>query len=206
MLSIDKVRNSEYSKVSVLGSGITFTGILQNDIGVSGGNDFDTKFLGSDLLDTVTSKKAELQRTVTRVTGGAAGADVSGTIQELTKLNWTGSKKPMLSVQVILVALKDDQANDVVRKHLEIMRTVFPNKKGGFFIAPLGYNPGNGAGTLSLKIGKWFHARALVMRDARFTFSRICLKSGRPMFALGQIEMEPYRAITFSEFRSYFKV
>jgi hypothetical protein len=206
MLDILKVVNSKYSLVKVSGSGISLEGILQNDFGVSGQNDFDTGFMGSDVFQGVLEKKAELQRTITLGTGGAAGADTSGTIQEMTKLNWTGSQKPLFRIQIALVALKDNDAEDVVKKSMQAMKCVFPNKKLGVFEAPLGYNPGNAAGTLNLTIGKWFRARQLVMRSADFTYSRICLKSGKPLYALGQVTLEPYQAITYGEFRAYFRI
>jgi hypothetical protein len=206
MLDILKVVNSKYSLVKVSGSGISLEGILQNDLGVSGQNDFDTGFMGSDVFQGVLEKKAELQRTITLGTGGAAGADTSGTIQEMTKLNWTGSQKPLFRIQIALVALRDIESEDVVKKSMQAMKCVFPNKKLGVFEAPLGYNPGNAAGTLNLTIGKWFRARQLVMRSANFTYSRICLKSGKPLYALGEVTLEPYQAITYGEFRAYFRI
>jgi hypothetical protein len=206
MLDILKVVNSKYSLVKVSGSGVSLEGVLQNDLGVSGQNDFDTGFMGSEMFQGVLEKKAELQRTITLGTGGAAGADTSGTIQEMTKLNWTGSQKPLFTVEIALVALKDDATYDVVKKSMQAMKCVYPNKKLGVFEAPLGYNPGNAAGTLNLTIGKWFRARNLVMRSANFTYSRVCLKSGKPLYALGSVTLEPYQAITYGEFRSYFRI
>lgn len=206
MLDILKVVNSKYSLVKVSGSGVSLEGVLQNDLGVSGQNDFDTGFMGSEVFQGVLEKKAELQRTITLGTGGAAGADTSGTIQEMTKLNWTGSQKPLFTVEIALVALKDDASYDVVKKSMQAMKCVYPNKKLGVFEAPLGYNPGNAAGTLNLTIGKWFRARQLVMRSANFTYSRVCLKSGKPLYALGSVTLEPYQAITYGEFRSYFRI
>ena len=206
MLDILKVVKSEYSKVVVSnrGAGIKFDGILQNDLGVSGQNDFDSSFLGSDVFQNVTEFKAEAGRALNRYTGGAVGANQSGTIQEMTKLNWTGSQKPIFRIQIALVALQDNATYDVVKKSMQAMKCVFPNKKLGVFEAPLGYNPATGAGLLTLTIGKWFLARQLVMRSANFTYSRICLRSGKPLYALGEVTLEPYQAITYGEFKSYF--
>lgn len=212
MLDILQLPNSLYPLVKISQgrrSGrdrIFLEGVLQNDLGISGQNDFDTGFMGSDVFQGITEKKAELQRTATILTSGLAGSNQSGTIQEMTKLNWTGSQKPLFNVEIALVALKDDASYDVVKKTMEAMKCVYPNKKLGVFEAPLGYNPGNAAGTLNLYIGKWFHARNLVMRSANFTYSRVCLKSGKPLYALGSVTLEPYQAITYGEFRSYFRI
>lgn len=206
MLDIIKINNSQYATVRITGGDTKFTGILQNDFNISGRNNFDTGFVGSDLIRGAIEKKAELQRTVTFITGGRAGGDVSGTIPELTRNNWTGSERPSFQVNVALIALKDDEENNVIRRSNQMMRFVFPDRKKGLFVAPLGYNPGNAQGTVSLEIGKWFKADRLIVMSADFVHSKVCLKSGRPLYSTGTITLQPYQAITYREFQAYFKV
>lgn len=207
MLSFDKLLGTDYATVSIRREGVVnFIGILQNDIGLSGRNNFDTGFLGSSVITGALEKKAEIQRTVTYITGGEAGGDISGTVPELTRNNWIGSERPSFNIQVALVALKDDEKNSVIRMSNEIMKAVFPDKRGGLFTAPLRYNPGNADGTVTLNIGRWFSASRLVVVSADFTHSRVTLRSGRPLYALGSITLQPYQAITYREYISYFRV
>lgn len=205
MLDIFRVGDSKYATVKLYGSGINLEGILQNDLGISGQNTFDNSFMFSGVIEGVLEGKAKIQRTVTRATGGRAGADRGATNQEMSKYSWTGSARPEFSVNIALVALRDIEREDVVAKSMQAMRCVYPDKSSGFLTAPLGYNSGQGGGLVSLKIGKWFNARGLVVDNANFTYSKVCLKSGRPLFALGTIVLKPYKAITFGEFRSYFR-
>lgn len=205
MLDIFKVQNSKYSKVKISGSGINLEGILQNDLGVSGSNTFDNSFLLSGLVGEVTEGKAMLQRTANRVSGGRAGSDRSAINQEMSKYSWTGSARPEFTVQLALVALRDLESESVVAKSMQAMRCVYPDKSMGFLTAPLGYNSGQGSGTVRLAIGTWFNAYGLIVKSANVTYSKVCLKSGRPLFALLEVNLEPYKAITFGELRSYFK-
>lgn len=206
MLDILKVSQSDYAKVVITGkNNLRLEGILQNDLGASGSNSFDTGFMGGDTLGAIPTAKAEAQRSLNKYLGGAAGADRSATNQWMSRYSWTGSSRPEFSVQIALVALKDDEDQNVVAKSMQAMRTVYPDLQDNFLTAPLGYNP-SGTGTVRLEIGHWFSASGLVVKSSNWTYSRVTLRSGRPLFALGEIVLEPNKAITYAEFRKYFRV
>lgn len=210
MLDIFKVRNSEYASVKIAGSGMSLDGILQNDLGISGANSFDNNTFVDNALQVVPDTKSGIQRAVNKAGAvfsgkGIAGSDSSAISKELSRYSWTGSSRPEFTVQIILVALKDLDRESVVAKSMQAMRCVYPDEKLGILTAPLGYNPGDKNGKVTLTIGKWFRAGGLIVKSANFTYSRICLKSGRPLFALGEINLEPFQAISYKDFRSYFK-
>lgn len=212
-VSLDNIENVKGGTFTIRAPSWTVTGVMQDDLNISGGNDYDGGFLGAGMISEVVSKKADIQRTANLGAHAlgkskAFGADMGDDLPLNSILNWTGSKKPIFEISVVFIALKDDNENDVIRKCMDLYSAVFPT--GGetlisLFKAPLGYNGASGAGTVVLEVGEWFRATGLVIKDVGFTYSKSCLRSGRPLFATGTIRFEPYRPVTIGMFRNWFK-
>lgn len=141
---------------------------------------------------------------------------------------WTGSTRPTFSVDLAFFHTKE--GDDVRAEALRAYKWVLPNGTldGSIGIiqglsllrTPNDYKPilwGQDAktkkatsavtaqGTVTLTIGKWFSATDLVVKDIQTEFSTEVVGSkGLPMFCKMRITMEPFKMITYSEFKSYF--
>lgn len=213
LLSIDKIESQKGGLFTIKAPNWTVTGVMQDDLNISGGNEYTGGFLGAGLISEAIIKKAEIQRSLNLGAnavgfGKAFGADIGDQLPLNAILNWTGSKKPIFQINVVFIALKDNDEYDVINKANKLYEAVFPT--GGrtlieTFKAPMGYNGSSGSGTVILEVGEWFRASGLVVKDVGFTYSKTCLRSGRPLFATGQIVLEPYRPVGWHQFSSWFK-
>lgn len=127
-----------------------------------------------------------------------------------TILSWTGATKPVFNFPLTIVATREDQ--DIRDEVYKLYRAVLPTSRSAGvdqrIIAPLGYGPrtlqATAQGTVSLQVGTWFRARGLVVRSVNFAYSTETLRSGLPMMAEGNVELEPFRMITIDDLRGYF--
>jgi hypothetical protein len=176
--------------------------------------------------------KAAIEAVATNVTGQqvSLGSQIQLKTLAQTANFWTGSEKPKFSIDLLFIALR--RGDDVRDQVDSLYRTVFPTLgKGGVFLqAPYNYSvdgAGRARGTFAIKLGEWFRATRQVMTNVSFTFSQemVPLDGGSggggilsigdgvinqeptkfaPLFARGSIQFEPYRDITYNEFRGYF--
>lgn len=124
---------------------------------------------------------------------------------------WTGSEKPVFDIRLTFVALSP--TDNVMGMIMDLYRAVYPTTKSAFkadlLNPPLGYIPRPDAkiaeNTISISIGRWFRAHGLNMKNVNFTPSKETIKNGSPLYAEGNITVEPFRMITFEEFRGYFR-
>jgi hypothetical protein len=139
--------------------------------------------------------------------------------------SWTKSSKPSFPIKVYFIALRP--TDDVRVNMKKVMRGVMPNKgtlsQGlglNVITAPLGFGPqvvigqsNNNAnttvslsvpGTLVVSIGTWFKGRGLVLKDAKFTFSKQVIRSGNPLWCEMDLTFNPYRQLSNDEFASFF--
>lgn len=146
------------------------------------------------------------------------GAQVQLKSLKQTANFWTGSERPVFSLELLYISLYRgfDVRQQVLQMYQTVMPTLGKDVAGlGFLLnAPLGYNPITGAGTFSIQLGTWFRARAQVMKSVQFTYSQemVPLDGGKgiepskfaPLYAKGSITFEPYQDITYGDFKGYF--
>lgn len=206
----------------------TVQGNLQNDLAVSGGNSYDEQ--GAHIESLVGKTKigaAVLNARDLFQAGTSAGTGANRILTQIgSQLTWQGSKSSVLNLELTFVCLdSQDPKEDVVNRVNTLMRGVYPelNEQAGsmVFTPPMGYatkvingksdNPLSGrsvldaSGKASLTIGKWFHAEYLVIEDVQFSYSRELNRSGKPIYAIGSVALRPYRTLTYTEFKGWFK-
>jgi hypothetical protein len=228
---IDNLTAELNNKVTIVGPSLTeirgdvnnapgITGIMLNDLsfGVSSGH--DSLFNSRGILDQVSGV---IGRGATSVAAVSGSEDLGAFIQDLAPRNlnqtiqaWTGSTKPVFSLSLLFLKLRvrDNISLKVQSLYSAVLPTTNVSAKipvGNLSLttirAPLGYFPTSGktaAGTCALQIGSWFKATNLICKNVDFSFSREVSTDGFPLFAVGTVVLEPYRMITFEEFRAYF--
>lgn len=189
-------------------------GIMTSDIGFSGGNDYSSvKDVLGDLpiIGKAIEAKDKLGN-IFKISGRSNITDFE------SRLVWNNSKKPQFTVEYRFLNTKvhgSDSPKDALYKAKTLHSAVLPTmgepakglRKGAFFRSPLNYKffESGAQGVLSLSIGKWFMASDLLVTDCHFTPSKQVMSDGRPLYVTGSITLEPYQAITYAEFLSYFR-
>lgn len=223
--------SAEYSQAQVFISmpgqkqnqrGTRLNALFQGEFSISGGNSFNTPLASSGLENL--SEKINIGKTVIQSAANQIGANVNvGSQVQLKTLSmtsnyWVGSEKPKFTLDLLFIALKrGDDVRDMVEPLYE---SVFPTvAKGGIYIrAPFGYNvdsQGQAIGTFAVQLGTWFRATKQVMTGVNFTYSKEMIPLDgavngteatkfAPLYARGSIAFEPYRDITFNEFKGYY--
>lgn len=118
---------------------------------------------------------------------------------------WTGTEKPQFNIDVLFISYNPDvRPLDRVR---ELLGGVFPESLGLVLVAPMKYAPGpkSASGVWNIKIGTWFDAPNQILRQVNPTFSKEVTPDGRPLYAKVNVVFEPYRMISYAEFKSYFR-
>lgn len=126
--------------------------------------------------------------------------------------SWTGSNRPVFELPLMFLRIR--LTDDVEAEALKVYRGTFGTSVGGGltsrFRAPLGYAPAFGRaeakGTVTMRIGRWFSASNLIINTANFNFADVPTEGGKPLWAEGSVSLEPFRAITYQEFRNYFRL
>lgn len=186
------------------------TCFLQEGFGFTAGNAYGNTFESEAL------KKAS--DTYNKVGGLAEKVGLPSQIGPQPFFNttdtWSGPEKPSFHIKTTFIAVKP--SDDVTAKIRNLASAVFPTGAlTGLMQAPLGYGPkisGDSVqnvslgvtGTLDLKIGTWFQARGLIMRSMSPKFSSQVISTGKPLYCEVNIELKPYRAISYDEFLGYF--
>lgn len=199
--------NSRFSRSDNDNRSFAISGFYTNDMQLSGGNDFTSPFEDFDL-----AKKAIKGFNIFSSILSSKSSNGVGNIASLTKqqsmLVYSGSQKPVFNVEVLFIATDSSIRPLPIDKVKSLMRLVYPTGDS-LLTAPLGYKPSiNGKalqGTVSLRIGKWFHATNLVVKDANFTLSKEIIRDGSPLYATGTITLEPYRAVSYGDYMGWFK-
>jgi len=192
------------------------TGIMLNELSLSGSNDFGALFDTSSLINRISSSIDKAA-----VSASLLSPDLSEFLRTLaprntfaTAVQWTGSSKPVFPINLLFLKLRNRE--NIAQKVLSLYKTVYPTQSREFSVsdlkianigAPLGYLPtanNSARGTLALQIGQWFRATNLIMRSVDFTFSSEISTDGFPLYAVGSVVLEPWRSITFEEFSAYF--
>lgn len=187
----------------------TFRGAIEQDFELGGEAQFDNPF--EQYLDDKSQKLAQGTAVFNSM---FKGFDVSP-IQLKTRLNtislWTGSQRPPIPIPFTVVRRRMSQPSVTSITSYLISQT-FPESTEpaltGFLTAPGGYkitDDGNAEGTWIVSVGNWFRATGLILRSANFTHSKAVVGDDTPLYATGTLTFEPYRAITASEFRAWFR-
>lgn len=212
--------NSKYKFIvaGLNGSGkTTVSGIMMNEVSMGFSNQFQTAREALDeLLSSLPLGKA-IGGLVSTIRAGADIARqvsaVSGrsklTVAETRKV-WNGSGLPQFTVDFFFYATSVDQKDRPMERIKRLQRAVMPSgtkASGGkiFQRAPLGYKV-DGSGTMMLTIGNWFVAPGLVMDSMNFTPSRESMSDGSPLYISGSFTLVPYKAISYEEFQSYYRI
>lgn len=198
--------------------------IVQSDFSIGGGNSFNTPF-ESSAQDGLSQTVNVVKTAAGNVSALAGFEDISNKLQSYGQIQlkqvqqtinfWAGSQRPQFNLSLLFISIR---VGDDVRDQVQTLyKTVFPSvrrlKGVPLLSAPLGYN--GQSGTFAIKLGTWFQARNLVMKDVNFTFSRKqtpldvetiqgTANNFAPLFATGTISFEPFRDITYDEFLDYF--
>lgn len=215
----------DQAQVYIVGAGIPNQGRVQalmtGEFSISAGSAFNMPMAAATLENVsqgINMVKGAIE-SGSQVIG--ANVDMGAQIQlkhlSQTENFWTGSERPVFSVELLYISLV--RGFDVRTQVLNLYRTVMPTKGGAFGLdfllkAPLGYDPATRKGLLSIQLGTWFRASAQVMKSVQFTYSQemVPLNGDKnteatkfaPLYAKGSITFEPYRDITYSDFAGYF--
>lgn len=193
------------------------TGNMQTDLSVTGRSDYGQ---GLDLAGAAGLASGRLGGAV--ASARSLAGDISGVVtgREIVPVwesesVWKGSGQPFINLELTFLCMTtsgpDAARSDVIDRVNTVMKAVYPSatKEGGrigkVFTPPLGYQRDETErGKCTVTVGSWFKARKLVMENASFSLSKEVNRLGRPLYAVGQVTLKPYRAITFEEYRAYF--
>lgn len=133
---------------------------------------------------------------------------------------WRGTEQPTFTLNLLLLALSSD--DDIISQVQMLYSMVLPQdsvdagssnlNSAGTVIAPLGYFPDLQTtaylNTVGFQLGDgeyaWFQAMNLIAKNVSFTFSQEIATNGSPLYAVGQVVLQPARMITFTDFKQYF--
>jgi hypothetical protein len=191
-------------------------GLITSELTLGGANSFSSPLEDSSILSKV-SKTIGTVRNVSSAMGNQA-SQAATMLKSQTIDFYTGSSKPEFALDVVFITLdSNDNKNDATAYVKDVLKSVYPTSNGQLLNAPLGYNPfaksgglssiitnGTPSGTVTLRVGRWFLARNLVVQSANFTMSREVTASGKPLYASGSISLAPYRALTYDEVKKWF--
>ena len=160
-----------------------------------------------EVLNSLSNGLNALEQAGTMATG-ANIAQRSLKSMNQSMASWTGTDKPSFNFNLIFVATKAE--DDPMAEVFKLLKGIYPTADVGSFImkAPLDYNPNGMAGafgTWTVSIGTWFLATYQILTSVNVTVSKEVVQGGKPLFVDAAITFEPYRMITFAEFKQYFK-
>lgn len=199
--------DGKFSKKHESKNNLIVSGFVTSELNLSGGNEFTSPFEDSEKIKKG-MKFFNVFKTALSVSGGNAGGTSATLTKNQTILFYTGSQKPTFSIEAAFITLDSAKTNETaLYKVKELMKLVYPTGSE-IMEAPLGYIPltkdGTPSGTVSLRVGNWFHARYLVVKDVNFTMSKEVTANGTPLYAVGNITLEPYRSLSYDEYSAYF--
>lgn len=200
--------NERFSKTVDSTNNLIVSGFVANELNLSGGNTFTSPMEDSAMVQKG-MKVLGMAKIALAKFGGNAGGSVASLSRTQSELFYTGSQKPVFNVEAVFITMDAADTNNTALANVnKIMELVYPTGDE-ILTAPLGYVPslggGKAKGTISLRIGRWFHARNLVVKDVAFTMSKEITANGTPLFAVGTITLEPYRIVNHKEYKSWFR-
>lgn len=209
--AIDVLKSNPDSKVIIgMPNNVAVLGFTRGPFAINAGNEWNTPSQGAG--------QQSLSNVINGIKGFLNNWFEEKAIQERiqhpgqTIKSWTGSNRPVFEVPLMFVRVR--LTDDVEAETLKLYKGVFGTSVGGGalsrFRAPLNYAPTfsgtvAASGTVSLAIGKWFLAHGLVINTVNFNFADTPTDGGKPLWAEGSVSLEPFRAITYNEFRNYFR-
>ncbi len=216
-LDVDRLLANPNSRMLITGLPRgTVVGFLQEGFGFSAGNVYGNAFESEaqNKVGDLYNKAAPALGAVAAKVGVNLPSQARLQSFEQTTESWTGPSKPTFNVKTTFIATKP--TDDVTKPVKALMQAVFPTKGVGSIIqAPLNYGPQLNLGgsknlalsiqgTVALKIGTWFQAFGLVVERVHPKFSAQVIANGKPLYCECDVELKPYRAISFGEFTGYF--
>jgi len=212
LLDIEKNNQNTQILINIPTSGETkmIKGFITDMLNINAQSSY-TSPLESQAQQNLSNTLAALQGLITST--GAANQSLiphfGRSLQQSVNV-WTGSEKPVFDLRLAFVALRP--GDDVMEMILDLYSAVYPTTESAFkadlLNPPLGYIPRPDAkiaeNTISIRVGRWFKAHGLNMRNVNFTPSKEVTENGSPLYAEGNITVEPFRMITYEEFRAYF--
>lgn len=209
--AIDVLKSNPDSKVIIaMPNNVAVVGFTRGPFALNAGNEWNTPSLSAG--------QQALSGAINEIKGFMNTWFSTEAIQERiqhpaqTIKSWTGSNRPVFEVPLMFVRVR--LTDDVEAETLKLYKGVFGTSVGGGvtarFRAPLNYAPSKSAtkgasGTVILKIGRWFSASNLIINTVNFNFADAPTDGGKPLWAEGSVSLEPFRAITYNEFRNYFR-
>lgn len=134
-----------------------------------------------------------------------------------TEMRYSGSGTPTFQIKLILPSYDSNAKQKPIDSVKLLMACVFPQYKtlgavGDQLQAPLGYgiifneNQRSDApyNTVSLRRGRFFYARDLLIRQVSSEFSQECMEDGYPLYTAVNIELIPWRMLDYKEAMSWF--
>lgn len=211
----DYVQNADAKVIITIPGQRGIEALLINDFMFAGSSEYTNMF--EQMAESYNSKLDIAKAAIYAAAPSqqARLSKVSLRVVDQTILRWSGGGRPTFPISMMFVETKDGGTD--VRDSVKTMySTIFPvegygvNTKGINFrtyAPPLGYigtASGKSAGTITLKIGRWFLATGLVTTSVNFTFSKEVTPKGTPLFATGDVNFESYRLMTNDEVQKFF--
>ena len=215
-LDIIRAYNDEMTRIMLEVKSKVVQGCVMHDTAFSG-----TVTWNDPLTQIADAIKGGLSQAISsklgNLAGGMAKAVMDASPQTFgvhqTVKSWVASTGPNLTLPILFLAT--DIGQDVREDVNAIMEHVWPtgweplNPPGGYqnsIGAALSAASGNVAGTISIKIGKWFSCvnMMLIYGDPVLVYSKEVTPRGNPLWASMTITFMPYRAINFDDWKSFF--
>jgi len=229
-LSLDKLNEDTFSnakffivstdgefKTKTKSNSFAVSGLITSELVLSGSNEFSSPF---EAIGQV-KKAADLLNVIKTAASSTGYMASSGQVASFSKSQtvkyYTGSARPTFSIEAVFITTNStDIKNTALYKVNKIMKLVYPTGTGEILTAPLKYTPiikkgktsiltSDVRGTVTLKVGTWFTARKLIVKDVSFTMSKEVTANGTPLYAVGSITLEPYKAISYEDYEKWFK-
>lgn len=204
-LNIDKLKTNPAALIVISAPGVLVNGYITSEISIDGSAEWNMA-----LQNGAQENLGNVVNRAGAIFGQASGRPVSipsPTPVEQSVASWTGTAKPLFTIQLVFVALRE--TDDVRNACYNLYKTVYPtaDKIGlrTFLKPPLGYATSGltAQGTADIRVGRWFYARGQIMKNVNFSYSKQTIANGTPLYASGSISFEPFRNITIGDLRGY---
>ena len=207
-IDLDLVRAAPKLKLSLMNTKLNFTlsGWITSEFTISGTANYKNPY--ESAMDEASTKLNAITATVNSKAGTEIPQIQLKTLAKTVGL-YVGSEKPTFDVPMLFVTTKP--GDNIVTDLAKLVSLTMPeeDKKTSLIKAPGNYIAAEGAasagGTWTVSIGSWFRARHLLLLQAQATFSKEVVPSGAPLYANASATFAPYRLVSSSDFRKYFK-
>ncbi len=222
ILDLDVLSSNKNSQVEIhLGGIITVTGFQVSDFRFGGGNQYNTSMDNSDIVNRLSDMAAKANQSANNL-GLTSNAQFIIKTQVQTVLQWTGSDRFAFSIELLFLSWKRNDKK-VLTPIKQLLAAVNPAStgQGGLSagglsfdiqtIAPLGYTTTNpngiplALGTSACRIGQWFAADQLVIKNVDFSVSKETFDDGKPLYAVATVQMETFKMLSALEVINFIK-